>query len=138
MCSGGPLEVPVIVRVLTAHIPAPNVGRFNHLLRAQLDELRLQPGLVYAKLARRLDDQGAEEVVLFEEWRTPSDLWTWTGGRLNRPRLLPGTEELIGSLKIEHYEALDIDLEAFGLIESTRGTPRPAEPPGDVADTGIG
>ena len=128
----------MIVRVLTARVPARDVGRFNHLLRAQLDELRLQPGLVYAKLARRLDDGGAEEVVLFEEWRTPSDLWTWTSGRLNRPRLLPGTEELIESLKIEHYEALDIDLEAFGLSESSGGTPGAADAPGDDADTATG
>ena len=128
----------MIVRVLTARVPARDVGRFNHLLREQLDELRVQPGLVYAKLARRLDEQGSEEVVLFEEWRTPSDLWTWTGGRLNRPRLLPGTEELIESLKIEHYEALDVDLEALGLIESSRPAPGCREPPDDVAACGSG
>ncbi len=128
----------MIVRVLTARVPARDVGRFNHLLREQLDELRVQPGLVYAKLARRLDDQGAEEVVLFEEWRTPSDLWTWTGGRLNRPRLLPGTEELIETLKIEHYEALDVDLEALGLSESSGHMPGLAQPPEDVDASGSG
>ena len=113
----------MIVRLVTAHVPAPNVGRFNHLLRDQLDELRTQPGLVYAKLARRLDESGGEEVVLFEEWRTPADLWTWTGGRLNRPRLLPGTEELVGDLTITHYEALDIDPVALGLNVSTSDRP---------------
>jgi quinol monooxygenase YgiN len=100
----------MIVRVLTARVPARNAGDFNSLLRAQLDELRVQPGLVYAKLARRLDANLDEEVVLFEEWQTPDDLWAWTGGRLHVPRLLPGTEELIHQLTITHYEALDMDL----------------------------
>lgn len=97
----------MIVRVLTARVPQANAGRFNELLRAQLEELRTQPGLVYAKLARRLDEQFGEEVVLFEEWETPGHVWDWTGGRLQEPRLLPGTEELIADLVITHYEALD-------------------------------
>lgn len=128
----------MIVRVLTARVPARQVGRFNHLLREQLAELRLQPGLVYAKLARRLDEDGAEEVVLFEEWRTPADLWTWTGGLLNKPRLLPGTEELIDTLKIEHYEALDVNLDELGLIDTSRDTPLAERPPDDAAAAGSG
>lgn len=43
--------------------------------------------------------------------RTPDDLWAWTGGRLNVPRLLPGTERLIDRLTIAHYEALDMDID---------------------------
>lgn len=103
----------VIVRVLTARVSEQNAGEFNNLLRQQLDELRAQPGLVYAKLARRLGADRAEEVMLFEEWQTPDDLWAWTGGRLNVPRLLPGTEKLIDQLTIAHYEALDMDEEAW-------------------------
>jgi hypothetical protein len=61
----------VIVRVLAARVSEQNAGEFNNLLRKQLDELRDQPGLVYAKLARRLGADGAEEVMLFEEWRRP-------------------------------------------------------------------
>ncbi len=99
----------MIVRVLTARVLPKHAAQFNELLRAQLAELREQPGLVYVKLARRFDENGDQEVVLFEEWRTPSDLWTWTRGRLAQPRLLPGTEELIDNLTITHYEALDID-----------------------------
>jgi hypothetical protein len=101
----------VIVRVLTARVSEQNAGEFNNLLRKQLDELRGQQGLVYAKLARRLRSDGAEEVMLFEEWQTPDDLWAWTGGRLNVPRLLPGTEQLIDRLTIAHYEALDMDMD---------------------------
>ena len=88
----------VIVRILTAKVPAENIGLFNDLLRAQLKELQEQPGLVYAKLARRLNENQSEEVVLVEEWRTPSDLFEWTRGRLTKPRLLPGTEDLIANL----------------------------------------
>ena len=101
----------MIVRVLTARVSEQNAGEFNNLLRKQLDELRDQPGLVYAKLARRLRADGAEEVMLFEEWRTPDDLWAWTGGQLNVPRLLPGTEKLIDQLTISHYEALDMGVD---------------------------
>ena len=101
----------VIVRVLAARVSEPNAAEFNNLLRKQLDELRGQPGLVYAKLARRLGADGGEEVMLFEEWRTPDDLWAWTGGHLNVPRLLPGTEKLIDRLTIAHYEALDMDMD---------------------------
>lgn len=101
----------MIVRVLTARVLEPNAGEFNDLLRRQLDELRRQPGLVYVKLARRLGPDRAEEVMLFEEWRTPDDLWAWTGGRLNEPRLLPGTEKLTDQLTVAHYEALDLGMD---------------------------
>jgi hypothetical protein len=104
----------MIVRVLTARVPDGNAFQFNVLLRQLLDELRGQPGLAYAKLARRLEP-GGEEVILFEEWLTPNDLWRWTGGQLGRPRLMPGTEELVENLLISHYESLDVDPESLEL-----------------------
>jgi hypothetical protein len=106
---------PMIVRVLTARVPGRNVGEFNHLLRGKLDVLQQQPGLVYAKLARRLNEVGDEEVVLFEEWATPAHLWEWTGGHLTEPRLLPGTDSLIEELAITHYEALDMPVDGAHL-----------------------
>ena len=101
----------MILRVLTARVPDKNIGTFNDLLRAQLVELREQPGLVYVKLARRLEADGSEEVVLIEEWRTSPDLFAWTRGQITVPRLLPGTEELVQDLVITHYEALDVSPE---------------------------
>ena len=118
----------MIVRVLTARVLPKHAPRFNDLLRGQLAELREQPGLVYVKLARRFDDTGEQEVVLFEEWRTPSDLWQWTRGRLGQPRLLPGTEELIDNLTITHYEALDLDPEELEQVVLYGG--RAQEPTG--------
>lgn len=120
----------MIVRVLTARVPARNAGTFNELLRAELKELQTQPGLVYAKLARRLDENDDEEVVLFEEWQTPADVWAWTGGLLHVPRLLPGTEELVENLVITHYEALDTAVEMGDIqipmmpivVETRRGS----------------
>jgi hypothetical protein len=105
----------MIVRILTAHVPRQNVGPFNDLLRAQLGELKDQPGLVYVKLARRLTENQGEEVVLVEEWRTPFELFQWTRGRLTMPRLLPGTEALVEDLVITHYEALDLSPEDLRL-----------------------
>jgi heme-degrading monooxygenase HmoA len=104
----------MILRVLTARVSSANSGAFNELLRAQLVELRQQPGLLYVKLARRLEDDASEEVVLVEEWRTSADLFGWTRGRLTQPRLLPGTEALVDRLIITHYEALDISPHDLG------------------------
>ena len=120
----------MILRVLTARVPNQNIGEFNELLRAQLKELRKQPGLVYVKLARRLSDDQTEEVVLVEEWSTTADLFEWTRGRLTAPRLLPGTEELVDNLVITHYEALDVspeDLQRRVLGIGTVDSPKRAE-----------
>jgi heme-degrading monooxygenase HmoA len=120
----------MILRVLTARVADKNIGQFNDLLRAQLIELREQPGLVYVKIARRLEPDGSEEVVLVEEWRTSPDLFAWTRGQLQKPRLLPGTEELVDDLVITHYEALDVtpeDLSRRVLGEQAHGSDE-AEP----------
>lgn len=77
-------------------------------MREQLPLLREHDGLVYVKLARRLIGRD-EEIVLIEEWRDPAAMYVWTGPHIERPRLLPGAEDLIAELHITHYEALDID-----------------------------
>jgi heme-degrading monooxygenase HmoA len=123
----------VIVRILTARVPRQNVGPFNDLLRAQLTELREQPGLVYVKLARRLNENEGEEVVLVEEWRTPADLFAWTRGRLTKPRLLPGTEDLLEGVTVAHYEALDLSPD--DLAQRVLGRPAgPVAGPGPESD----
>jgi heme-degrading monooxygenase HmoA len=128
---------PVIVRILTARVPRQNVGPFNDLLRAQLTELRVQPGLVYVKLARRLNENEGEEVVLVEEWRTPADLFAWTRGRLTKPRLLPGTEDLLEGVTVSHYEALDLSPDDLALRVLGRPADRvPAESSGSDAEQG--
>jgi quinol monooxygenase YgiN len=101
----------VIVRVLTATVSTENSGRVHELMREQLPVLHAHDGLVYVKLARRLVGN-LEEVILFEEWRDISAMYIWTGHHIERPRLLPGTEDLIEDLKITHYEALDIQIQA--------------------------
>ena len=83
-------------------------GSFNALMRAQLPVLRQCPGLVYVKLARRIDGD-LEEVMLYEEWRDTASLYGWAGPHVTRPRMLPGAEELVIDLTITHYEALDSD-----------------------------
>jgi quinol monooxygenase YgiN len=124
----------VILRILTARVQRENVGQFNDLLRAQLAELRDQPGLVYAKLARRLHENEGEEVLLIEEWRTPPDLFAWTSGHLTKPRLLPGTEDLVEDLTITHYEALDLSLDdlAIRVLGDAAARPSAAEPYSDA------
>ena len=106
----------MILRVVTARVPSQNIGAFNELLRAQVVELRTQPGLVYGKLARRLEEDGTEEVVLIEEWATSADLFEWTRGQLNQPRLLPGTESLVDHVVVTHYEALDLTPEDLSRL----------------------
>lgn len=98
----------MIVRVLTASVDTRKAGQLNELLRRQLPILHAQEGLVYVKLARRIEGT-TEEVVLFEEWRDIHALYAWAGRDLSRPRLLPGTEDLVDDLIVTHYEALDLD-----------------------------
>ncbi len=81
---------------------------FNELMRTQLPILREHPGLRYVKLCRRIL-QGEQEVLLFEEWQDTASLYGWAGPDLDRPRLLPGAEELVTDLRVAHYEALDMD-----------------------------
>jgi quinol monooxygenase YgiN len=102
----------VVVRTLTARVKPDHVGPLNDLLRRQLPILREQPGLVYVKLARRLEADGSEEVVLFEEWRDVEAVYRWAGHDLTRPRLMPGTEDHVEELRVLHYEALDLELDS--------------------------
>jgi hypothetical protein len=97
----------LIIRVLTVHVAAPNVSEANGLMRELLAELRAQHGLAYAKLARRLLENDDEEMVLIEEWLTPADLFEWTGGMLQRPRLPVNAPALFENVAITHYESLD-------------------------------
>jgi len=99
----------VIVRVTTARVKPGEANRFNALMREQLPVLRAQPGLVYVKLARRFEPDGIQEVVLFEEWRDPQAVYGWAGPDISKPRLLPGSEELLTDVTIAHYEALDFE-----------------------------
>jgi hypothetical protein len=100
----------MIVRVVTATVPAERAAAFNARLRQQLPILREQPGLVYVKLARKAGPT-SEEVLLFEEWRDMPSLYGWAGPAITKPRLLPGTEDLVTRLEVTHYEALDMDIE---------------------------
>ncbi len=83
------------------------VGAFNARFRSQVTLLQEQPGLVYVKLARRLQPDGSEDVVLFEEWQDAASLYAWVGPNLATPRLIEGSAELIDELVVAHYEALD-------------------------------
>ncbi len=98
----------MIARVLTATLRVEHSAAVHDLMREQLPMLRGYDGLLYVKLARRLFD-GTEEIVLFEEWRDVDAMLAWTGRDIQRPRLMPGTEDLIDDLRIAHYEALDIE-----------------------------
>ncbi|MEO8273391.1 MAG: antibiotic biosynthesis monooxygenase [Chloroflexota bacterium] len=117
----------MIVRVLTARVHANKVGAFDVLFRRQVDLLREQPGLEYVKLARRVLPDGGEEVVLFEEWLTAASMYAWVGPNLEAPRLVPGARELIAELRVQHYEALDRDIDIPAIDDDDE----PDEEPGD-------
>jgi heme-degrading monooxygenase HmoA len=97
----------VIVRVLRARVRAPKVASFDALIRGQALSMRGQPGLEYVKLARRVEPDGSEEVVLFEEWIDAKSMYAWVGPNLSEPRLVEGARELVEELSVTHYEALD-------------------------------
>lgn len=98
----------MIVRLVTATVTTDRAASFNALMRSQLPILKEQPGLVYVKLARRIQGD-MEEVMLYEEWRDTASLYNWTGFDVARPRLVPGAEDLVTEVSVSHYEALDID-----------------------------
>lgn len=112
----------MIVRVLTAHVRASRVGQFNAAMRRQLPLMRDQPGLVYLKLARRLEADGGEEVVLFEEWRDPDSVYAWVGNDLSKPRLLRAAIDAADHVTATHYEALDIGIEEVEPADPTEVT----------------
>jgi hypothetical protein len=116
----------MIVRVLTATIKAERAGVFNELMRRQLPILREYAGLRYVKLSRRILG-GEQEVLLFEEWKDTASLYVWAGPDLDKPRLLPGAEDLVTDLRVAHYEALDMDLEPEGSPERRSAAVRPTE-----------
>ena len=119
----------MIVRVLRASVKPGRVGHFNALMREQLPILRDYSGLVYVKLARRLEPDGGEEVILFEEWRDATSLYAWAGEDISRPRLLPGSEDLLLDLSVTHYESLDVVPSDFEMPESHEGDPVTAPGP---------
>ena len=99
----------MIVRVLRVKVKARNVAAFDALFRTQVELVRSQPGLEYVKLARQIQPDGGEEVVLFEEWLTAAHLYAWAGPSLTEPRLVEGAWRLIEEVVVSHYEALDKD-----------------------------
>lgn len=114
----------MIVRVLTARVRPGRVGQFNVAMRRQLAIMRDQPGLIYVKLARRLEPGGGEEAVLFEEWRDPDSVYAWAGEDLTRPRLLPAAFDAAEEITVTHYEALDLGLEdELGERDDLAGDP---------------
>jgi heme-degrading monooxygenase HmoA len=106
----------VILRVLSAKVRAGRVGQFNAGMRRQLALIKEQPGLVYVKLGRRLEADGGEEVVLFEEWQDPDSVYAWAGADLSKPRLLPGLEDVADEVTVGHFEALESDPEGAGTV----------------------
>ena len=106
---------------------AGRVAAFNALFRQQVPLLREQPGLVYVKLARRLNADGGEEAVLFEEWQDADSLYAWVGPNLAEPRLIPGVRELVDEIHVAHYEALDKDAPVDPAVP---GFPAASDAPG--------
>jgi heme-degrading monooxygenase HmoA len=76
------------------------------LWRQQLRVLRQQPGIQYVTVARRIEPDGGQEAVLFEEWRDADSLYAWVGPNLAEPRLVDGIRELATQVEVTHYEAL--------------------------------
>lgn len=126
----------MIVRVLRASVKPGRVGHFNALMRQQLPILRGHEGLVYVKLARRLELDGGEEVILFEEWRDATAVYGWAGDDITRPRLLPGSEDLLLGLSVTHYESLDVMPPGTADLDDSDRVDSPGPVPGGSAPGG--
>lgn len=97
----------MIVRVLRARIKASKIAAFDAVFRSQVALIRKQPGIKYVKFARRIQPDGTEDAVLFEEWEDPSSMYAWVGPNLAEPRLVPGVKALVENVEVAHYETLD-------------------------------
>lgn len=126
----------MIVRVLRANVRAGRVGQFNALFRRQVGLLREQPGLAYVKLARRLQSDGSEEAVLFEEWLDAASLYAWVGPNLAEPRLIPGVRELVEEIHVAHYEVLADEGESLSSGGTAAGHREVADEGGGGGGTG--
>jgi quinol monooxygenase YgiN len=128
-----PCRPAVIVRVLRARVRSSKVATFDTLIRQQAKTMRGQPGLEYVKLARRIEPDGSEEVILFEEWRDAQSMYAWVGPNLSQPRLVEGARDLVDELAVTHYEALDRDSAFNDLLADIEGDD---EEPEHAARTG--
>lgn len=99
----------MIVRVLRARIRPSKIAAFDAVFRSQVALIREQPGIKYVKFARRIQPDGTEEAVLFEEWEDANSLYAWVGPNLTEPRFVPGARALIEDVEVAHFEALDDD-----------------------------
>jgi quinol monooxygenase YgiN len=99
--------IVVIVRVLRARIKASKIAAFDAIFRSQVALIRKQPGIKYVRFARRIQPDGTEDAVLFEEWEDSSSLYAWVGPNLAEARLVPGARALMDHVEVAHYEALD-------------------------------
>jgi heme-degrading monooxygenase HmoA len=103
------VPIVVIVRVLRAKIKPSKIAAFDAVFRSQVALIRQQPGIKYVKFARRIQADGTEDAVLFEEWQDATSLYAWVGPNLTEPRLVPGVRALVDGVEVAHYEALDDD-----------------------------
>jgi antibiotic biosynthesis monooxygenase (ABM) superfamily enzyme len=99
----------VIVRVLRARIKPSKIAAFDAVFRSQVALMRKQPGIKYVKFARRIQPDGTEDAVLFEEWQDSASLYAWVGPNLTEPRLVPGVRARVDGIEVAHYEAIDDD-----------------------------
>ncbi len=107
----------MIVRIVSAVVPPELTSAVHaHIREEWLPGLRSQPGMVYVKLARRLDQAG-ERLMLITEWRTVADLYRWAGDDIDTRHLAEGHEPLVQHWDIQHFESLDLlpDEAAAGL-----------------------
>lgn len=96
----------MFVRVLRAVVSPRGVEPAAARLSPMLDELRRDPGLYNAFLARRPLPDGRDELLLVEHWTSPAARMAWVereGGRRAQP-VLPSAYETSAMA----YEVLDV------------------------------
>jgi hypothetical protein len=103
----------MIIRVLEGTVDEHRAGAFTDYVRREaLPRLRAEPGLVYVKFGRQADSVHGYRFVLFTEWETTTDLYRWLKGRpIADPVAVEERRDWLTTHRVEHYEALDRDLE---------------------------
>jgi heme-degrading monooxygenase HmoA len=100
----------VVIRVVHGRVKPGKEGEFHQLMRdVRLPEMRSQEGFVYGKFGRQVQPDG-ERFLFVSEWRDVASLYNWAGPDLSKPVTLRGAEHLVQDVKVELYEAMDIEL----------------------------
>jgi hypothetical protein len=98
----------MIVRVLSVRIAKDRGAEFHAFVRDRgLPRIQVHPGLVSVHVGRRADGP-AELAIVVTVWRDWESIMDALGPDPSQPYMLTPESELIDTVTVEHFEAIDL------------------------------